>query len=231
MVLSSDTLHHRYMLSQLQNINYLCLSVVFETSQIQAPFKTGPVFDNDENAFEQDVFGKISIKDLPTVTVEDINSPESQAAVSRFRPDLGVVFGTKRLSNEIIDLFPRGLLNVHRGIAQKYRGLDSDLWAIYHRDYESIGTTIHRVDSTLDTGDIVAQRTLRLFQEMRCHKLRYHTTLIATELMSSALQDYENGCEFLTPQDSVGRYYTFMPLDLKRVCRSRFDLYCKRLSE
>ena len=49
--------------------------------------------------------------------------------------------------------------------AQYYRGLDSDLWAIYHRDYKNIGVTIHMVDSELDTGEILYQENTPCIKE------------------------------------------------------------------
>ena len=65
------------------------------------------------------------------------------------KPDLGVVFGTRKISTKIINLFKFGLINIHRGIVEKYRGLDSEYWALYHRDYKNIGITIHQVSEDL----------------------------------------------------------------------------------
>ena len=35
------------------------------------------------------------------------------------------------------------------GVIQKYRGLDSHYWSIYHKDFESLVTTLHRVTPIL----------------------------------------------------------------------------------
>ena len=78
------------------------------------------------------------------------------------KPDLGVVFGTRKISKKIINLFKFGLINIHRGIVEKYRGLDSEYWALYHRDYKNIGITIHQVSEDLDTGKVIVQRKLKM---------------------------------------------------------------------
>ena len=31
------------------------------------------------------------------------------------------------------------------------------------------------------------------------------------------------------PQKKIGRYYSFMPLDLKRIVEKKFELYCESL--
>ena len=47
------------------------------------------------------------------------------------------------------------ILNIHFGDCLNYRGLDSNLWALYHRDKPSLGISIHLVESMLDGGDRV----------------------------------------------------------------------------
>ena len=118
---------------------------------------------------------------------------------------------------------------MHRGIAQKYRGLDSDLWAIYHQDYKSIGVTIHLVEEKLDTGAIIYQKEMKLIKNMKIFQIRYYTTLIATDLVKKTIADYSSGALQPVPQEKIGRYYSFMPLDLKSIVTNRFNLYCKNI--
>ncbi len=130
-----------------------------------------------------------------------------------------------------IELFKDYLINVHRGIAQKYRGLESDLWAIYHKDYANIGVTVHFVEKELDTGDIVGQKRIPINNNMKIWQLRYHWTLIATELVTNAIEMYVAGKMSAYSQQSKGRYYSFMPSELKNIMASRFNTYCEKLDE
>jgi methionyl-tRNA formyltransferase len=231
-VLSTDTLHHRYFLNVLERRGVPLSGYVFETVHTQAPFATGPLNEVEERDFEQRRFFETVPMALQETKVHRVDRCGSQAGVAlldRLQPDFGVVFGTGRLSEAVIGRFRHGLINVHRGISQAYRGLDSDLWAIYHGDYGNLGVTIHRVEPTLDTGPIVAQRTLPLNGSMRSWQLRYHTTVLATDLVARALEDYRCGRLGGVPQTQHGRYYSFMPLELKREVARKFDRYCEGL--
>ena len=228
-ILSTDTLHHRFFINRLLDEDIKFTKCMFETTSVTPPFPVGPLFENSQEEFDQTNFFKNTRKNLDRIEimeVENINSDHSIQFLKSERPDFGIVFGTRKLSKKIIACFKDGAINVHRGISQDYRGLDSDLWAVYHKDFSNIGVTIHFVEERLDTGDIVAQDKLLLKRDMKIHQIRYYTTLIATELVLKALDSYLNESLKPTPQKK-GRYYSFMPLVLKRIVANKFNSYCK----
>ena len=55
---------------------------------------------------------------------------------------------------KIYNKFNFGMLNIHKGLTQYYRGLDSEYWPIFFNEFDKLGTTIHKIDNNLDTGDI-----------------------------------------------------------------------------
>ena len=130
---------------------------------------------------------------------------------------------------QCINYFKDGLVNVHRGITTEYRGLDSDLWAIYHTDYENIGVTIHMVETKLDTGDIIYTKKLNLNRKMSTTSLRYHTTILSTDLMIKTVNTYLNDNLEFYPQQKTGRYYSHMPYDLKLLSEKKINEFCKQL--
>ena len=71
---------------------------------------------------------------------------------------------TKTLRGIIIPVnIPKiGTINIHRGYAQSYRGLDSDLWAIYNEEFDKIGVTLHYVDEKLDNGRIILKKRVEI---------------------------------------------------------------------
>ena len=231
-LLSSDTTHHRYFINSLLDAGIELEKIVFETGKVKPKFKTGPLFESDEEKFEKNYFFKSTSYNLPNIEickVKNINSEQVLEMLRRVKPDLGIVFGTGLIKKNVISSFKDGLINVHRGIAQKYRGLDSDLWAIYHQDYKSIGVTIHLVEEKLDTGAIIYQKEMKLIKNMKIFQIRYYTTLIATDLVKKTIADYSSGALQPVPQEKIGRYYSFMPLDLKSIVTNRFNLYCKNI--
>ena len=231
-VLSSDTAHHRYFLNTILIEGISIAGCLFETKHVEAPFPISPLFEKEEDSFEKEHFFREIPEELPNGLireVETVNSLESAERIRRMNPDFGVVFGTGKISKDVIKMFPDGLINVHRGIAEEYRGRDSDLWAIYHNDYENIGVTIHKVEPLLDTGDVVLQERIELKVGMKTHHIRYYTSLIATNLVIQALKNYLSGTLKHKPQEKRGKYYSFMPLDLKKIVNKKFNNYCAKL--
>ena len=164
-IISTDTPHHRYLINSLVEKSISLSACIFETKKLITKFPTKHSFEKDQALFEEGVFFSKLPNELScnnVVTFDTVNSSNSQRYLNDLKPDLGIVFGTGKIDNNIIRIFKHGLINVHRGMIEKYRGLDSDLWAIYHDDYENIGVTIHMVDEGLDTGDIIYQETLTL---------------------------------------------------------------------
>ena len=121
------------------------------------------------------------------------------------------------------------MLNVHRGIASEYRGLDSEFWAIYHNDFNNIGVTIHKVDEHLDTGPYTFMEPLPLHQDMKIWQLEYFMTVLATELTSRSLRNYYNGNLVFHQQKQRGRYYSFFPTIFMKKFAARFHRYTKAL--
>lgn len=233
-ILSTDTAHHRYFINRILDEGIEITACIFETTHVHPPFHTGPCFEGQEDAFEKENFFKNVRSDLDRVhidTVESVNDDQCKTLLEKYQPDYGCLFGTRKVKPHVIEAYKDLLLNVHRGIPHRYRGVDSDLWAIYHRDWDNIGTAIHKVDVTLDTGKFADIKWLKLKKGMKIWQLRYYTTVLGTDIVIKAFKDYLAGKLELTPQEKVGRYYSFMPLCLKETMVPKFNKYCEKLPE
>jgi methionyl-tRNA formyltransferase len=229
-VLTTDTTHHRYFLNYLNRSGIEIDLVLFETTSINAAFPAEAPYRDKEIGFEQRRWkGLLSLETFSCVEVRNFNQRQSLTLLTKFLPDLGLVFGARPLDYGVRNLFKDGLLNVHRGIPENYRGLDSELWPIYHRDWNGLGVTIHMVDENLDTGPILAQERLVLDKSMRIHHLRCYTTEVAARMMVEILKSRSSLNLPIVPQERNGRYYSFMPTDLKRICEVRFNKFCRQL--
>tara|TARA_B100000579_G_C22744498_1_gene810772 strand:+ start:324 stop:1034 length:711 start_codon:yes stop_codon:yes gene_type:complete len=231
-LLSSDTIHHRYFINKLIHDGIKFNLIIFENTHVEPLFDTGPLYEEQENSFEEtNFFGEIKsdLNNLDIFEIDNVNTLRIEEMIKKIKPDFGIVFGTRKIKNSILKLFSDGLLNVHRGIAQRYRGLDSDLWAIYHNDYNNIGVTIHMVESKLDTGNIIYQKKMEIKKNMKTFQIRYFTTLISTDLVFKSIQDYLCGKLRTYNQKKLGRYYSFMPIELKKIVNKKFNKHCKLL--
>lgn len=160
------------------------------------------------------------------VTVDScqtLDAKKISPLVSDLHFDLAFVYGTGKLMPDLIELLPQNLLNLHGGDTELYRGLDSLLWAIYHRDWECLTVTLHYVSAELDAGDIVFKSSIDLNGIQGLEQLRYHTTLVAVGLAEGAIEFYKSlGWVPRTPQRSIGRYYSSLPGSLISACQARF---------
>jgi methionyl-tRNA formyltransferase len=86
------------------------------------------------------------------------NFPRRWAAMlAPMRPDLIVSAGFPWIIPDDVIALPRlGTINMHGGLLPEGRGPNSYGWALRKGDAE-LGVTIHRVDSGLDTGPILAK--------------------------------------------------------------------------
>jgi len=231
-VLTTQTKHHTYFLNKLAT-EFDLVSIYYERRRLNKAYSTGPFLDAEEDAFEELFFdtaaGGVS-RDLPeavsraVVELHSVNRQGVAEHLSANKPDIAITFGVGRVMPSVFEVPRWGTLNVHRGITQRYRGLDSDLWAIHEGNFDQIGVTIHFVDAQLDTGSIVAQRFVPIEPGSALHHLRYKTTLVATELVIDSLQttNRERRPPEAKPQTELGAYYSAMPLETKFKALERF---------
>ncbi|MBO4340645.1 MAG: hypothetical protein J5835_04370 [Bacteroidales bacterium] len=62
------------------------------------------------------------------------------------------------------------LFNIHLSLLPKYKGVYTSALPILNGDSET-GVTFHRIERGIDTGDIIAQRTLKIEDEETCESL------------------------------------------------------------
>ena len=75
--------------------------------------------------------------------------------VGDLAPDAIIFTGGGIIRQQLLDLAPLGVLNAHSGILPEYRGMDVPEWAIFCRDFDKVGVTIHVMDRGVDTGPIL----------------------------------------------------------------------------
>ena len=194
----------------------------YETRHFRPKFPIGPVFEDQEAEFEARHFPAVAHGILEH-DVDTVNASGVADRIAACGADVGLVFGCGKIRPHVFGATQAGLINVHRGFSEKFRGLDSDLWAIHYDDIDSIGVTIHHVAEDLDTGDIYRCAPLPNARSLLMHQLRYFTTLLATELVLEVLYDYAATGRLAGRPQERGAYFSFMPLELKREAQGKFD--------
>jgi methionyl-tRNA formyltransferase len=232
-IFTTETTHHLYYVWKLQK---LCLleAVILETNSLQAGFPTTHPFEKDRENFEKNEVlkeapGKIA-DIVPVSHFKSVNESSCVDKIKELAPDIIIIFGTGRVSAEVISLPAKACLNLHGGPPEHYRGLDSHLWAIYHNDFQNLITTLHCVEPTLDTGSIVFEQQLHITRDTSLEKLRIVNTEACINMSALAISALrENGYLPSRLQLEAGRYYSFMPYALKEVCVRKYNRYLKKI--
>lgn len=122
--------------------------------------------------------------------------------------DLGVVadFGVI-IPKEILDLFPKGILNIHPSLLPKYRGSTPVQTAILNGD-KTTGVTIIKLDEHVDHGPIVAQETEQIDPTDSSQILLEKLFQKGSDLLGKIINDYENGKNELKEQNHKEATYT-----------------------
>ena len=112
---------------------------------------------------EQDFFNDDLIHpEAISIEKGKINKEEIAKICRDRNVDIALVFGTSLIKKNIIESVNKFLINIHTGITQSYRGVDSSFWALFNNDLENIGVTVHKVDLGIDTGDIILQERIKI---------------------------------------------------------------------
>ncbi|AGA77259.1 formyl transferase [Echinicola vietnamensis] len=119
---------------------------------------------------------------------QKLNAPEGVEFLKRLSPDLLITCRAPLLSNEITQIAKIATINIHYGIAPEYRGNDTLFWALYHKDYQHIGGTIHHISQGVDTGNILARAYPALAADDDETSVDIKTSTLLGEALYSYLQ-------------------------------------------
>ena len=208
------------MINKLLDAGYKITNCLFSESLVKPKFNVDSPWSVEEKKELRGLYKKETRDDLDRV--RSVHYPESLTlgnplvSDSIECADFIIVSGADRIRGDLLSAIESKSLNVHMGIAEAYRGLDSNLWAWYHRDYKNIGVTLHKLQASLDTGDLFHAERLKITDSIKVWELRYYESALAVKLIGRTLNEMATQNVFLQPQKSTGRYYSFMPFEIKK---------------
>lgn len=91
------------------------------------------------------------------VHIDSVNSESGREALRRANPKVVVVNGTRIIGKETLESVGAKFINMHAGITPLYRGVHGGYWALAENKPNLVGTTVHFVDTGIDTGNIIGQ--------------------------------------------------------------------------
>ncbi len=117
------------------------------------------------------------------------------------------------LRHEFLQMFPRGVYNLHPSLLPHGRGACPNVWAIVDR--HPAGVTLHAIDDGVDTGDIIAQQEVPVADWDTGCTLYEKLHIAALELLRIALPELKADRLIRQPQPAAATTYRVQ--DLQRI--------------
>ncbi len=145
---------------------------------------------------------------IPVLTPQRLTLPEEQERFRSLRADLVVLAAYGLLLPPSFLFEPRhGAVNIHPSLLPRHRGAAPVAAAIVAGDTET-GVTLMTMDEGLDTGPILATRTMPLNGDERTPSLTERLFALGCELLTDVLPRYLAGGIVPVPQPGEGATYT-----------------------
>ena len=140
--------------------------------------------------------------------VEWINVPDVIKLLRREKPDVTIVMGTSILRPRVLEVTGRATINIHGGYLPYYRGNHCFFFALYHGEFDRIGSSIHFVNRGIDTGDIIEVVVPPIYPDDNAETLYSRAELLAMHRLVHWLTHVEAGRSLpRQPQSVRGRLY------------------------
>ena len=221
-LLTTKTPHHYFFINELDKISDL--TVIQENDILKPIFATSHFFEKKQHNFELYKWFKGKKLKLPKkisiAEVKKINHTNTIKMINLLKPNFIFSFGVSKINKKIIKSINNKIYNFHGGDITLYRGLDSHLWSLYHKDPRGLKVTLHEVVEALDAGSIVNVKKIKLNDIKNLYQLRSRTTEICLEIAKNVIKKKKLKKKI---SSKLGRYYSFMPRDLKDIVNKNFE--------
>ncbi len=205
----------------IEKSNYPCSSPQSEEESIAWNW-----FFERRDRYEQKLVlesSQLSFKNNPRTTYlrdGELNSPSTIAKIEKTNPGFIAVFGTSILKEPFLKKFPNRLFNLHIGDPGFYRGSSCNFWPIYQGELQHLSATVHRIDSGIDTGDILSRQAIKLSKKDNEQTLLLKPLQLGAKLMVETIQNWQSGTLQSIPQNRNGKLFKksdFTPEAILRV--------------
>lgn len=147
---------------------------------------------------------------IPTIELEkSINHADSLSLISSYKPDLLIsILGGEIFKKDLIELAPKGCLNLHTALLPKYRGLMPTFWVLLNNESET-GVSVFFVDEGIDSGPIVVQKSVPIGDSTQ-EDLIFRSKRLGMESIAESVDLIQIGNVSLIANDSSSMsYYSF----------------------
>lgn len=147
---------------------------------------------------------------VPLIQIEgNINKAENREKILAYQPDLLVsIAGNQIFKRPLLDLAPKGCLNLHTALLPKYRGLMPSFWVLKNNE-KYTGVSVFFVDEGIDSGPILVQKKVEIGNRSQEELIKY-TKKLGMDAIVECVEKIESGNYTLLENDeSQMTYFSF----------------------
>ena len=155
--------------------------------------------------------------DRPDLVVEvpHINHLDVVALADKLQPDVIAVFGTSLIKGDLLNKGRLGIVNLHGGLSPHYRGADCTFWALYNKEPDQVGCTLHYIAPGIDTGDLIAHISPEVHESDGELSLFWRAVQDSAEVYAEFFDRVEKGEKIGQQQNEKGSLYQVKDRGLK----------------
>lgn len=148
------------------------------------PKKNHPTYLNFKNFVES--------RELNFIEFDKLNDEGFIKKVKDLNADIAVVCSFNyKIPKALLDSVKDGFVNIHPSLLPAYRGPNPYSSVIINGEKET-GVTLHFMDETFDTGDIIAQKKMTVSEIETMGTLFNRLNILGLDMLLETLQKYEN---------------------------------------
>ena len=145
---------------------------------------------------------------LPIYQPESTGSEQLHSILKQINPDIYVVVAYKILPESILNIPPRGAINLHASLLPKYRGAAPVNHAILNGETET-GLTTFLIQKKVDTGDLLLQQSLPIDNSVTTGEALSKLSFLGADLVIKTLDALAQNT--IKPIKQDGDKATFAP--------------------
>jgi methionyl-tRNA formyltransferase len=164
---------------------------------------------------------------IPFIQPQSLKEETALCQLEIWQPEVIIVAAYGQiLRHDILNLPPKGCINVHASLLPRWRGATPIPAAILNGDIET-GVSVMQMDPGIDSGPILTQRAIPIQPEDTTLSLSIKLAQLGADLLIETLEDYLKGILIPRPQDKSKA--TLAPMLKKEDGNLDFSLSAQKL--
>lgn len=247
MILCGDDAHHKYLVSRLSISQNVVLAIVERSvgtlKRLSMARKYKPLCNQLYQRARRAISGTaryrrkyFSLEGLPESTVpilevDSINDSIVPLFIRSYTPDIIIVMGTSILKGHIlIEAKDIPVINIHGGCLPDYKGNHCFFFALLNEDFSKIASTIHLIDSGVDSGSIICRIHPSIYRSDDAEKLYCRAEKEAIQELDNLINKYgANIASLASPQQACGHIY--LSKDRTIACEAKMHQVLQKIKE